>query len=707
MKSKISTSVGLALFFQVLTDLVVILNLAFVREIVGFVYLTFFPGILVLEVLKQDGRDALESFLLSMGLQIALLMFVGLSINILFPILGIASPLSTGPLLGTMNAITLLACLVIYLRPTNDWMSNLIPSRSSIPLVAVPLLSVAGALVANSFGTNSILFLMLLSVAGLIVFGTMYHKSLPKGFFPLAILVASSALLLHSSLATNYISGYDDHGEYHVFKFTDNAAFWNASYIFYNEGLNKGNSMLSDTILPTIYSKVTNIDATWILKILFPLLFAFVPLILYKLYCAHAHFGKKHAFLAVMFLISNLAFFGTDGLANKQMIGELFFALLFLVILETDVASFRKSLLFVIFGAGLVVSHYSMSYIFLFLISSVWIVTTVGQRLGVISHKTMRITPRMILIFFAMSFGWYIYTANSTPFNAIVGVGEHISSSFLRDFFSPSSRTLTVLRGVGIGEVASIGHQIGRIFFFAAEIFITIGMVEMLYKKKQAKFGHDYAMVAVMSFAILVMCIIVPNFAAYFRAERFYQVSLLFLAPFFVSGGASFFNFISRRTSQTVSLSLILLILIPFLLFETGFIYEISGDYSYSVALSKYRMDKAELYERITDESEIAAATWLSTNLDFSTSYVYADSTSIYHVLTSYGMMLTENALLLTNTTTFIDDMTFVYLREVNVDEGIVTAGYLPAWNLSDVQPLLKGLNVLYSNENNIVLGGN
>lgn len=707
MKNGISTSVGLALFFQVLTDLVVILNLAVVREIVGFVYLTFVPGILVLEVLKQDGWGAFESFLLSIGLQIALLMFVGLSMNIFFPILGITSPLSTAPLLATMNAITLLACLGLCLRPASHWMSNLIASRSLIPLLAFPLLSVAGTLVANSFGTNSILFLMLLSVAGLIVFGTMYRKSLPKGFFPLAILAASSALLLHSSLATNYISGYDSHGEYHVFKFTDNAEFWNESHIFYNDGLNKGNSMLSVTILPTIYSKVTNIDATWILKILFPLLFALVPLILYRLYCTRAHFGKKHAFLAVMFLISNMTFFGTDMVSHKQMIGELFFALLFLVIMETHAASSRKNLLFVIFGAGLVVSHYSMSYIFIFLISSVWIVTTLGQHAGVILHKTMRMTPWMILTFFAMSFGWYIYTTNSTSFNEIVGVAEYISSSFLRDFFSPSSRTLTVLRGVGIGEAASTGHQIGRIFFYAAEIFIALGIVEMLYKKKQAKPSHDYAMLAVMSFTILLMCIVVPNFAAYFRAERFYQISLLFLAPFFVSGGVSFFNFISRKTNQTLSVSLILLILIPFLLFETGFIYEISGDYSYSVPLSKYRMDKAELYQRITDESEIEAATWLSTNLDFSTSYVYADSTSISHVLTSYGMMPTENARLLTNTTTFIDDITFVYLRRVNVDEGIVTAGYSPTWNLSDVQSLLNGLNVLYSNENSIVLGGN
>lgn len=707
MKKNVSVSIGFVLFFQVLTDLAVLLNLSPVREIVGCIYLALIPGVLVLQVLNLDGRDALENFLLSIGLQIALLMFVGLSMNILIPIVGITSPLSTVPLLATLNGITLLASLVIYLRSSRNWMSDLIPSRNLIPLVVIPVLSVIGVLVSDLYGINSIVFIMLLSVVGLIVFGIVYPKSLPRSFYPLAILAVSSALLLHTSLVTNFISGYDIHGEYHVFKSTDNAAFWNATYASYDLGLNKANSMLSDTILPTIYSKITNIEATWILKILFPLLLALVPLVLYKLYCGRAHFGKKHAFLAVMLLVSNLVFFGTDGFPDKQMIGEFFFVLLFLVILGMDIASVKKSLLFVVFGAGLVVSHYSMSYIFLFLISFVWIVNTVGQRIGRISQKTTRITPWMILIFFAMSFGWYIYTAESTGFNAIVGVVDQISTSFLRDFLSPSSRTDIVLRGVGIGEAASTGHQIGRIFFYAAEAFVALGVAEMLYKKKQAKFGHDYAMLAVMSFAILVMCIIVPNFARFFRAERFYQVSLLLLAPFFVSGGESFFKFISRKTSQIAPLSLILLILIPFLFFETSFIYEISGDYSYSVALSKYRMNKVELYQRITDESEIGAATWLSANLDFSKSYVYADYTSLSHVLTSYGMMPAENVLPLTNTTAFIDDMTLVYLREVNVDEEIVIAQNLPAWNLSDIQPLLKDLNVIYSNENNIVLGNN
>lgn len=687
--------VQFVMLFQFLANVVVLLDVPYVRQIVGFFYLMFIPGIVILKTFKLAETDFSETILFSIGLDIALLMFIGLLLNEFFPILGLASPLSTLPLLVTMNFVVLLPCLWACLKETSATWSKLVLSFHLPIFIIIPLLGILGALAVNNFGNNSLLLLMLIIIAGLVALGTVYKKVLPAKLYPLAILAMAVALLFHSSLITNYLVGWDVHSESQVFKLTDNAAYWNSTFNSIDESISKGNAMLSTTILPTIYSKITDMDGTWLLKILYPLLLSFVPLTLYKLYSSRMR--KEVAFLSMFFLMSNLTFFGTEALSYKQMVGEFFFVLLFLVILKEKIGTFERSFLFVVFSAGLVVSHYSMSYIFMFLIFLAWLLPTGMRFLTHGPRRNGRITLSMVLIFFIITFAWYIYSSKSAPFNAIVGMGEQISRNFFVDFFNPSTRTATVLRGLGGGEATSLGHQIGRIVFYIAEFFIIVGILRMLFKKQYVSVGQEYAILSVINLVILLMAIIIPNFARYFRMERFYQVSLLLLAPFFVFGGETVFKFISGRRNQALALNLILIVLIPFFLFETGFIYEVTGDFSYSLPLSMYRMDRIQLYFRITDEKEVQAARWLSSYADSSHNLVYGDPTSTQHVLTSYGMIPAENFRVLSNTTQFDSSATYIYLRGVNTIEGIMTTR-LGLGNVSDIQPMLDDQNIIYSN---------
>jgi len=683
--------VQFVMLFQILTNVVVLLDVPYVRQIIGFIYLTFVPGIAILKSFKLDKGDSSETLLFSVGLNITLLMFIGLFLNWLLPMVGLASPLSTLPLLVTMNLVVLLPCLWVCFKSTSASMSKIALSYHLPLFIIIPLLSIIGALAVNNF----LLLLMLAIIAGLVALGTVYKKILPAKLYPLAILAIAVALLFHSSLITNYLVGWDIHSEYHVFKLTDNAAYWNSIFSSPDDRISKGNAMLSVTILPAIYSQITKIDGTWLLKVLYPLILSLVPLTLYRLYSARMK--KEDAFFATFFLMSNLTFFGTDGFPAKQMVGEFFYVLLFLVILKEKMGSLKRSFFFVVFSVGLVVSHYSMSYIFMFLIFLTWLLTT-GMHFFIHgARRNTRITLSMILIFFVITFAWYIYTSASTPFKAIVEVGEQIHRNFLVDFFNPSARTTTVLRGLGAGQTTSLGHQIGRIFFYITEFFIIVGVAKMMLKKEYVSFGREYAILSVLNSAILLMCIVVPNFARYFRMERFYQISLLFLAPFFVLGGETVFKFIFRPRKQALTLNLILIVLIPLFLFETGFIYEVTRDYSYSLPLSMYRMDRVLVYDRITDEQEVKAARWLSNHLNSSHSLVYGDFISNEHVLTSYGMMPTERFRVLSNTTQFTSSVTYVYLRGVNKIEGIM-AGREQAWNVSEIQPILDNQNIIYSN---------
>ena len=672
-----------------------LLDVPYVRQIVGFIYLTFIPGFVVLRTFKLVKGGFFETFLFSVGLDIALLMFIGLLLSGLFPILGLASPLSMLPLLVTMNLVVLIPCLWVCIKGMNVTLNKIVLPYHLPLFIFIAFLGIVGSLVANNFGSNSLLLLMLAIIAGLVALGTIHKKFLPTNLYLLAILAITVALLFHSSLTTNFLVGYDIHSEYHAFKLTDNASYWDVTFSSSDDRINNAYAMLSTTILPTVYSKITDIDGTWLSKILYPLIFSLVPLVLYSLYSTR--FKKEVAFLSIFFLVSNFTFFATEAVAAKQMVGEFFYALLFLVVLKEKMGAFERSFFFVVFTAGLVVSHYSLSYIFMFFILLAWLLPNLGHFFIRSVQKSTKITLSAVLIFFIIAFAWYIYTSSSSPFNTITARLERIYTNFLVDFFDPSARTATVWRGLGGGEAISLGHQIGRIIFYIAEFFIIVGVARMLLKKEYASFGRDYATISVLNLVLLVMAIVVPNFAKYLRMERFYQISLLFLAPFFVLGGETVFEFISKRRNKALALNLILIVLIPFFLFETGFIYEVTGDFSYSLPLSRYRMDRVSLYNRITDKKEVTAARWLSNHLNPSHSLVYGDYISSYIVLTSYGMMSEENLLVISNTTQFTGSANYIYLRGVNTREGIMR-GRGDMWNLSDIFPMLDNQNKVYSN---------
>jgi uncharacterized membrane protein len=406
---------------------------------------------------------------------------------------------------------------------------------------------------------------------------------------------------------------------------------------------------------------------------------------------------NKISLLAIFFLISNLTFFSIEGFSATQIVGEFFYVLIFLIILKNNITPSKKWLFFVLFSSALVISYYSLSYILLFFLFLPYFIVS---ELSTFKILRKYITLEMLLLFFIITFTMYIYSNSSIQVLNLGTILQQIYLNFGKDFFNLAARSATVLSGLGLSQASSFLHLVGRIFFYVAEFFILIGFAKiLLFKNNDEDFQIDreYVIFALLNLVILIMCIVIPNFARFFRAERFYQISLLFLAPFFVHGGSIFFKFFLRRKNILLTINLILIVLIPLFLFETGFFYEMTGDSSYSLPLSMYRMDKVSLYYRIIDKKEIDAAVWLSDNMNRSNSLVYGDSISTLRVLTSYGMLNGENYRELTNTTKFESNINYVYLREVNTEENTIIAEN-GSWSLSDISPLMKGHSTIYSN---------
>jgi len=270
-------------------------------------------------------------------------------------------------------------------------------------------------------------------------------------------------------------------------------------------------------------------------------------------------------------------------------------------------------------------------------------------------------------------------------------MGDNILRSLATDFFSPASRGQLVLRGIGMESPQSFLHLISRIFAYATQFFIVVGFYALLIKRKESA-DHEYLAILSLSMALLIMSIVLPNFAISLQMTRLYHILLVFLAPLCVLGGEFFFKSILKSKTEFSVLPLILIILIPFFLFQTNFIFEVTGDDSWSIAFSKYRMDSLKLYYLgFVDGREVYGVKWLSKNMDLENVTIYTDVTA--RALTSYGMVPLSKMDELTNTTTVIDNG-IIYLGRVNTIEGFILGRRATVWNITDFSYILEDMHI-------------
>jgi len=698
----------LILILQIATDAAVILNIYFIRQVLSIFYLTIVPGMVLLNLLNLHDFDLTKRLIFSVGLSIAYLMLHGFLLNIMGFAFNVLKPLSLMPLLMTLNVTILLMCLLnLYLRKENFDFARIknLKVFAFILLLLMPLLSAVGAWQVNLYQNNFILLMVLALISVFVVLSVLFERNLHPEFYPFALFMIATALLFHNSLISNYIYGWDIHYEYYASKMTTVNSYWNQSASYTQIEFSKMNSMLSTTMLPTIYSVISNMEETWILKIVYPAIFALVPLGLYKLY--ENYLNKKTAFLSAFFFSSNFIFYTEMLHLTRQMIAELFLALLFLVLFDKGISTLYKKILFIIFSVALIISHYSVAYLFLHLIFFTYLFIIILR-----SKFPKKITLSMIVIFFTFSFSWYIYTSASSPFIDFVRMIENSYNNLFTEFFNPESRGKEVLQGLGVFSAfqrSSALHFAGRILFYITEFFIFVGFLSLIFKReKNVLFNKEFFVLIVLNMMMIVMSIALPSFVSSLRMTRFYHLLLFILSPLFVIGGTYLFKLFiktkNRQKNKSYGLILILIVLIPFFLFQTEFIYVVLGDFSTSISLSKeYRTSlEVQLFSILTEEQDVFGARWLKRNINLTDTKLYTDAYT--KVLSSYGMIpiyvLHNPKLTISNTTTLtLKDI--IFLRKANTLYGIITGtfnGKLITWNITEFIFLLDDINKIYSN---------
>jgi uncharacterized membrane protein len=320
------------------------------------------------------------------GLSVAFLIFGGLFINLALPLVGIHKPLSLVSLVVSFDIFLLIFTFIAYKRNSDLYYQqklsklDILNRNFCVIPIFFPVLSVLGAITLNNNGSNIFTMIMLGGIAIYVFLIAFLRNKLNEHVFPWAIFMMSISLLLMCSLRSWHITGSDIHEEYRMFQLTIENFHWS----MLNSPKNAYNACLSITILPTIFSNILKINDEYIFKLLFPLLFSLVSLVIYLF--LRRYTKPIFAFMAVFFFISQWQFFQQMPALARQEISILFFTLSFLVLFNKNISLILRTTLFLIFGFSMTVSHYSTTYVALMLFVFAYVI-------GFIYRKTENKKP--------------------------------------------------------------------------------------------------------------------------------------------------------------------------------------------------------------------------------------------------------------------------------------------------------------------------
>lgn len=373
------------------------------------------PGLLLQQTVFKSAGDKSLALAISVGaaLGILIIMLESCLINWLLPIAGEPNPLQKWYLLAPHLSITAgLLTAYLYQRGAQAAARTIRLSlnlkntlRAAIPML-LPLLAAAGAFRLNNGFGNHITIVALLAMAGLAV----WYIARPKHWNP-AWLIFNIALglLLSTSLRSWFVSGFDISQEFQVFNLTLQNYHWNLNAL----PQNAYNACLSLTTMPAMLQQIVGATPEYIYKFLYQMAFALTAVVIYLLGLRVTN-KPRIAFLASMLFTAQAQFVGTMPAVVRQEIGLLFFALIIYLLLERKRLGARNGLLVALLGLGMVLSHYSTTYIAIFVLGlaalMLWTLRLprIRERLAGFNPALSAVGISLLTLFLgATSYVWY------------------------------------------------------------------------------------------------------------------------------------------------------------------------------------------------------------------------------------------------------------------------------------------------------------
>lgn len=647
---------GLVATVIALTNIAIFLDIPVLRQVFGFIFLTFVPGFLLLSILKLNKLGMVEKIVLSTGLSFAFLMFFGLLVNGLLLALGYTKPLSTVSLLTSFSTATIVLAIVAFMRNKGIAISlsdfKLTTGGKAFLIVPAlfPLLSILGMRLMNLTNNNVMLMVLLLLIPVYVIFISFSHRRVSEKVYPVAIFLISISLLLMYSLRTNHIIGSDIHREYFIFVTTWDNLFWSKL------GFGALDTSLSISILPAIYQTFLNIDPEYLYKLFPSVIVSILPLAVYLL--SKKYIGSFYAFLTSVFFMSQIVFLLTPTYVRVN-IAIFFFGLAIFVLFDDNIRESSKRALFIIFAASTIVSHYGVTYVAFFIWLFTWIGmeilpriiprhqeseaidsgsrainndppalplprespsgSTLTDRVSALeltqTEPSRGITIAFLFLFLAMLFFWYSQMGGPT---FAYGV-RFVYNSFVdwQWFLGKGVAEQPVQAAFGLLlPYAGIAQRIEFVFSWLTIILISFGVLTVLVRframvlipfieHRQANFWLkrlelEYVILSIACFLLLVTMTVLPYLSRNYGSARTYFQMMAPLSVFFIIGGIEAAKYLKSRPYWVI-----LVVLIPYFLSTTSVVAQVSG---YQRAIT---LNPGGISDGSTSDAESYAAKWV------------------------------------------------------------------------------------------------
>lgn len=359
-----------ALVLLVLAQAVIALDLDLpvVRPALALVTFVALPTLVLHRRATYAADTSLGRLLYALGIAVLGLVLGGLLLDTALPVVGIDHPLAPAPLavawLVVDSALLLWRRQVPLLEPdaARTAYRRVVDARLELAqglAVLGLLLSVVGAIRLNNGagGAVALVAVVLAAAATLTLLAGPSDRSMVARDAWVIGLVAAG-LLLATSLRGWAITGHDIQAEFLAFRLTNEAQNWQMSDL-----PSAYNACLSVNILPTVLVQATGLSGELVFKVLLQLVFATVPVLTYLF--SRRFVTRRLALAATTFTMAFPTFFTDMPYLVRQEIAFFFLALVLLAATEPGRSRVRTGVLVFAFGLGVVVSHYSTTYLLL------------------------------------------------------------------------------------------------------------------------------------------------------------------------------------------------------------------------------------------------------------------------------------------------------------------------------------------------------
>lgn len=414
--------------------------------------------------------------------------------------------------------------------------------------------------------------------------------------YPVFLYLAGLGMILTTSLAGSYLGGSDIHLEYY--------------YAQLHLGINvlppvvgapQGTS-IGNTVLAPLLGRI--IPLLWIYKLVFPILFAFVPVIMYFVF--RKWFMARQAFLASFVVIAFTPFFMELPTIVRHMTAEIVVVGLLYIIFKSTLLNKYAIPLTTGLGALAALSYYTVTIVSLFMLSTITLVGLLLRRkrlLLLVCMTTMVVTGSIyyplvedgaVAVKLGRTYNAYAPKMLQLPVpdmrvpakvnpNPVVEYteeagGETATVSPPKVSANPYIKRLGVMTNSGLGLDWNEQNIWGRAFRVLQWLFLLLIPMGLWKLRRNRK----YLMVA-SGGLLLLSLLLVPGFMGLLSVTRVVHISLLVLAP---------------AVAVSLKPKYLLVVLIPYFLFASGFVFEATQQPNieeitipYNYGLSNRRID--------------------------------------------------------------------------------------------------------------------